>query len=404
MIFDFLSLTTYNNIVENNKPFSIMLFLSGIYSFLSIPGDLPFVAASHHFYFCAARVLWGVLILTFFGLQYYKKIVPKKLIIPYLIVMMLYSFHGQWYLPGYYLGYVELVFMIGLFFPVEKKAYRIITVVSCFIMIYLIIHSPASYNLTDLAWSNKFKMDAIVAVIVITIGSLVGHTYITLKREQKDEAYRKFLDIGKQAAFLLHDFKGLLSTPIFYADMLMDTLKTKTSQTEIIERLSSDLNFLQDYSKEFMKLTLPQNNTVNSKTRIEAHQVKNTLDILLRKHLLGIEFSVTESRPFNIEVNSNKMIKVLYNAVLNSVEHIKQSNIKDAKIEILFKKDIIQIRDNGKGFPESIIKQLNQEEVIVSTKNNGSGIGTAIIKDLVKSMDGKIEFLNNNGAVINIIF
>ena len=70
--------------------------------------------------------------------------------------------------------------------------------------------------------------------------------------------------------------------------------------------------------------------------------------------------------------------------------------------DTVFNKNKIEIRDNGAGFPQDILKKINQEETMVSTKEDGSGIGTAIIKDLVKNMDGKVSFYNDKGAVVLI--
>lgn len=390
--------------MENKKSFLAMLVLSIIFSFLGIGKDLEFIKPEDHQLYIIGRVLWGTInIILFFFLQI-KKTSVSKLLIPYLITMMLYSFHGQWFVPCYYLGLVEIILIIGLFFPVEKTFFRITVIISGIIMCIIIAKSPATYNVVT-AIDEKFRYDAIMAVFIISMGSLFGHTFITLKRQEKDEAYRKFLDIGKYSSFLFHDFKGLLTTPIFYADMLQQTSRSGKNTDEIIVKLNEDLTFLQEYAKEIMKLTLPDSSAYQQEESLDLNKVEKTINVLLRKPLHKIQLNFIKNGTPKKTINSFKLIKVLYNAAMNSAENFKGSDsINNPQIDIEFSDNVIIVKDNGSGFPENILKKLNQEDTMISTKDGGSGIGTAIIKDLVKSMDGNVKFYNKNGAVVYISF
>lgn len=388
--------------MENKKPFLVMLALCVLFSFLGIQTDLPFIPKDNHNLYIYGRLLWGSLNVLWFVLLISNKITLKNVLIPYMITMMLYSFHGQWFVPCYYLAFVEILCLVGLFFPVNKKQFRIVATISTILMCWVVLNSPATYNSVDPLIDAKFRYDALIAVLLISFGALLGHTYVTMKRQEKDEAYRKFLDIGKYSSFLFHDFKGLLSTPIFYADMLTQTIKTGASSEEIILKLNEDLAFIQDYSKEIMKLTLPDNQSYDVKSKIDIQHFTKTLNVLLRKPLNGINFQIEVKDIPEKEVNVYQLVKVFYNAILNSLESINSNKVSNPTIKIYFDKEKIEIRDNGKGFSKDILKKINQEEIIVSTKENGSGIGTAIIKDLIKNMDGKVSFYNDNGAVVLI--
>ena len=320
--------------MENKKPFIVILIFSIVFSFLGIFTDTEFIKPNLHKYYIIGRIIWGILNILLLSFVLLKKD-SKKLVVPYLLTMMGYSFHGQWFVPCYYLGFVEILLIVGLFFPINKDTYRIIAISSGILMCFIIYQSPASYT-TVPNLDLKFRYDAIMAVFIITVGSLLGHTYITLKRQEKDDAYRKFLDIGKYSSFLFHDFKGLLTTPIFYADMLQQTLKSGLDNEKVINKLNEDLSFLQEYAKEIMKLTLPDSSAYTETENIDIDKIKKTLNILLRKPLNNIKLSININAIPSQKMNTFKLIKVLYNATMNSIESLNNSKISNPEITITF--------------------------------------------------------------------
>jgi nitrogen fixation/metabolism regulation signal transduction histidine kinase len=186
--------------------------------------------------------------------------------------------------------------------------------------------------------------------------------------------------------------------------MLQQTLKSGLDNEKVIKKLNEDLSFLQEYAKEIMKLTLPDSSAYVETETIDIDKIKKTLNILLRKPLNSIKLSFDIQAIPSQKINTFKLIKVLYNATMNCIESLNNSKISNPEIIIVFQSSKIMIKDNGLGFPEKIIKKLNQEEIMVSSKENGSGIGTAIIKDIIKNMNGAVKFYNNNGAIVDIQF
>ena len=55
---------------------------------------------------------------------------------------------------------------------------------------------------------------------------------------------------------------------------------------------------------------------------------------------------------------------------------------------------VINVRDNGKGIPEEIIKNLFNKDVTTSTKGtdgeSGTGFGLPLCQDLIKAHDSEI--------------
>ena len=65
---------------------------------------------------------------------------------------------------------------------------------------------------------------------------------------------------------------------------------------------------------------------------------------------------------------------------------------------------IINIIDNGVGFPEYLLDRIT--EPYVTTRQKGTGLGLAIAKKIMEDHNGQLLLNNNNdnGAKVSIIF
>jgi two-component system nitrogen regulation sensor histidine kinase NtrY len=104
--------------------------------------------------------------------------------------------------------------------------------------------------------------------------------------------------------------------------------------------------------------------------------------------------------------------RVMTNLLKNAEESIEDlfsvdSDIKKGSIFVkLYKKNgycYIDIKDNGKGFTESILERIT--EPYVTTKSKGTGLGLAIVKKIMEDHSGEIKFSNiKSGACVSLIF
>ncbi len=87
---------------------------------------------------------------------------------------------------------------------------------------------------------------------------------------------------------------------------------------------------------------------------------------------------------------------IIQNAILYSVE------IVTIDLQYLNNNILINISDDGPGYPKDIIDKLG--EPYISKNNNGMGLGIFISKNLIENMGGKVQFYNSkeNNAVIEI--
>jgi len=96
--------------------------------------------------------------------------------------------------------------------------------------------------------------------------------------------------------------------------------------------------------------------------------------------------------------HTSMLYLLLFHPILNALEENSVTVINiSAKVDNNIA--IIEIRDNGKGFPNlNLVFEKN-----ATTKSSGGGFGLAFIKPLIENeLQGEIEAYNDNGAVIII--
>lgn len=111
-----------------------------------------------------------------------------------------------------------------------------------------------------------------------------------------------------------------------------------------------------------------------------------------------------------IECDAGQVRQVMTNLVKNAAEAI-EARLKDGDggiIEIFCDRNvqqvIIEIKDNGSGFPSDNIDQVL--EPYVTTRTKGTGLGLAIVKKIMEDHKGKIELENKSegGALVRLVF
>ena len=119
----------------------------------------------------------------------------------------------------------------------------------------------------------------------------------------------------------------------------------------------------------------------------------------------------------NIEIdsyfeNSNFIISrkpEIVHSLSNIIENAYQYAVQNVAIKLILKDDdvILEITNDGEGFPANILPILGEPYVKKNVKNHtGIGLGLFIAKNLINKTSGKIDFKNieNIGACVRIIW
>lgn len=313
------------------------------------------------------------------------------------------NFHaifGQYFLPCYYLAYMEAVFPVALFLPLSAKSFYSITSAGLVLML-ISINNGSSYNGTDPAMIKKFYFDASMGVLITSLLSILGYHFVTRVRKEKDILAAKFLDIGQNASSIIHDFKGLLTTPQMYAQMLEANVQQYDEKTsKIVTLLNEDMNYLSKYVHETNHL----NNLKDYKDVFYLSEVIDSLLVIIKGKLRGVVVQA-KTNP-KLCLSKNLLLKVLYNLFVNSIEanneHVVSAGHESKPLEIVVDFDpdkaTLLVEDNGVGIPQDLLKRLNSFSSVESTKQQGSGVGTFMIKELISSIGGKVVFSNKKAG------
>ncbi|MFH2035818.1 MAG: ATP-binding protein [Candidatus Zixiibacteriota bacterium] len=207
--------------------------------------------------------------------------------------------------------------------------------------------------------------------------------------------------VGQKVA---HEIKNPL-TPITisiddlqssYHEKLPDFEKTMNETTSTIKTELARLTKLLDQFVSFARMEPPQ---------IIITRLKPLIDELTQLYQKEIESGrITIKNKTNlgtVKLDPEKIKQVIINLIKNSLE----ANDRTKAILTFSDRDsnlIINIFDNGPGFPEKILEA--QFTPYQTTKKDGSGLGLAICQRIVHDHRGTIEIFNNEkgGAGVKI--
>ena len=208
------------------------------------------------------------------------------------------------------------------------------------------------------------------------------------------------------ARYMAHEIKNPLTPIKLSAQRLESSIKSTTKPNDdfysnctetIIRQVNNIENLVTEFSN-FARMPESKMKPINLfdliQTQINSQRIANKQT--------EFEFKCNKKNII-IECDYNQISRLFLNVLKNSVESI-QKRKKKIIIEIVNKKKfvLVNIEDNGKGFPENREKLF---EPYITNKINGTGLGLAICKKIVEDHDGEISLLDSislKGAMVSI--
>ena len=208
------------------------------------------------------------------------------------------------------------------------------------------------------------------------------------------------------ARYMAHEIKNPLTPIKLSAQRLESSIKSTKKPNDdfysnctetIIRQVNNIENLVTEFSN-FARMPESKMKPINLfdliQTQINSQRIANKQT--------EFEFKCNKKNII-IECDYNQISRLFLNVLKNSVESI-QKRKKKIIIEIVNKKKfvLVNIEDNGKGFPENREKLF---EPYITNKINGTGLGLAICKKIVEDHDGEISLLDSislKGAMVSI--
>lgn len=246
--------------------------------------------------------------------------------------------------------------------------------------------------------------DGLMFLMYFVIASINGVlTYKIREYEQKERDEEEKVKAIKLYNTLLNSLSHELRTPITTIIGAIDTIKDnkfKLSDSNLIElyseieiagfRLNRQVENLLSMSRLEAGFIQPKKDWCDLNELVFTAIKDNKDDINHHK----FEFHPNENLPL-CKLDSGLIEQILHNLFHNALQHTpKKSTIK---IEVKHNDTncIIQVCDNGKGFPESEIDFVFDKFYrLNNTATGGTGLGLSIVKGFTEAMNGTVHLKN----------
>jgi signal transduction histidine kinase len=223
--------------------------------------------------------------------------------------------------------------------------------------------------------------------LLVVISYLV--IYISNSHKKQKQAFEKQLAVQTERQRIsgdMHDDIGTgLSTMLLYVNMLKSKLNGKLEYPDI-ERVSSLGNELVAQMKEIVWSLNPGNDSLESLLVFIRQYFAQLFEPLPYKTNIIFPISI---RDIALKGAIRRNIYLCTKEALNNVIKHANASLVELDIQLLKDKLIINVRDNGTGFPD------NSDSKFFSN-------GLKNMRNRMAQVNGKFHFFNENGAVISI--
>jgi signal transduction histidine kinase len=232
------------------------------------------------------------------------------------------------------------------------------------------------------------------------IGKIVVFRDLTNVYKIQEEILRmdRLVSLGKLASGIAHELRNPLAGIKTTAQALGEEMSEDDSRREYLNRITKEIDRLNDLLKTFFSFAKPQNlNLVHYYIK----DIINEIIPFLIKEIAdkGIRFIETYHPQLpKIQVDKTQMHQVFLNLFLNAIQAMPTGG--ELKIEanpILstsaegFKQNFIKvvISDTGRGIPPHIVHKIF--DPFFTTKPKGVGLGLSITYQIIKKHGGTIK-------------
>jgi two-component system sensor histidine kinase AtoS len=232
------------------------------------------------------------------------------------------------------------------------------------------------------------------------IGKIVVFRDLTNVYKIQEEILRmdRLVSLGKLASGIAHELRNPLAGIKTTAQALSEEMSGEDSRREYLNRITKEIDRLNDLLKTFFSFAKPQNlNLVHCHIK----DIINEIIPFLIKEIADKKIRFIETyhpKLSKIKVDKTQMHQVFLNLFLNAIQAMPDGG--DLKIEANpippnttegAKQNFIKVAvsDTGKGIPPHIVHKIF--DPFFTTKPKGIGLGLSITYQIIKKHGGTIK-------------
>jgi len=202
----------------------------------------------------------------------------------------------------------------------------------------------------------------------------------------------KLSALGTMVAGVAHEIKNPLTSMKLFIQLMEENRNNPNFWDEYGSVISNEVSRLEKIVEDFLGFArTPELNLEETEINSILNKVINLVKSQARKENVRLNLNLAEDLPA-IKVDSQRMVQVFLNLVLNAIQAIPEG--KKGAVTITSKKSnsdeiAVRITDNGCGIPPENLEKLFTP--FFTTKQKGTGLGLSIIHKIIEEHLGQIN-------------
>ncbi|GAB4168601.1 MAG: hypothetical protein Kow00108_01760 [Calditrichia bacterium] len=235
-------------------------------------------------------------------------------------------------------------------------------------------------------------------------------------KEQLNQA-QKMESIGRLAGGIAHDFNNMLGVILGRSELLLHRVDENEKAKRDIQEIQDAASRAADLTNQLLAFARRQ--TVTPQIINLNRKISDTLQFLRR--LIGEDIELTwksDQQLWNIKIDPSQLDQILTNLLVNARDAMRpgipgkielRANNADVNIDenhLTGKYVVLEVRDNGIGMEEQVLKQIFEPFFTTKKMGLGTGLGLSTVYGIVKQNDGYIEVnsIPDEGTTFSIYF
>jgi signal transduction histidine kinase len=330
--------------------------------------------------------------------------------IVFLALGMLHTWEGTLFSTSYYLSFIQFVVLLGWFSTINWRPYTAIVVASGFIYCGILTRVGEWQGLEAHAIN-----DLVIAVLVAAFSGFLAAFFRSYWQDLNQKLLRKqlednarLIDLGRHLGIICHDIGNSLCT-LRYSVVQLEEMQGKGrdhSLESTVTQLSKATNHIETIQRFVLGIA-----------RKDTRDIVWTQGRALREFVQTMTHDICwEARP-NLYFNCDESLyyrcspPALAFAVINAVNNSARASrrpeggfIDGFRIDVTIGRTDdgemrVTVRDNGPGFPKTLLPNLFKDEIPVASLN-GSGLGLQNMLRYISHQGGQVQGRNAGGAVV----
>jgi len=312
----------------------------------------------------------------------------------YAILTACYCTFASFFRGYYFIAIFEMCIIMTFLFPVDWKVY----IVEVF-LIQGVFWGSILFRFPNVPESHQLLSGADLVSLPTQQLVILPVFYVFLIRSQhyKQLTERRLGLLGRHAARVSHDLKGMIGSPILYLEKLkvdrelgvFSEAEFELSMTLVSNQLAEIHGTLSELARLCSLDELPQ-------SKFKLSEAINSSGMIYAKQLHGIKIELSGDLIFNCDRAA--LSSILGNLFSNSLQVFRGRKIVSPEIIIRAKSDGFIFLDNGGGFPQKTLASLNSGDFNFN-ETSGLGMGLKIVTESIKKLNGEVGFSNTDSGV-----